>query len=345
MPIDEADKRASVNRLLAEARRRCAACGHNLPNPEGPPDCPECGLRGVPADYRRQVWQAVDSGKWFFSSLWAPLRKRAPGWWWALDRERDFRRSLNRAGLCALIATAMILGCGAVCDGLVVQTSTQYFHTDVSGARIDSGVFIYVTGFGGRFCRYEDHIDEDVYSKGLRAPTTVTTNRLRFEPSWTFLSFCCPIVAWALAAWAGPGLIGLRFRMRRRLPDFARVPRTIIAAANYEAHRLIHMAILVGIGMGIEVFLRYEFLTDSFRSSLPPEYRLGRDLAVVGVAVLTAAGWIGSLLSDRTRQLVRSPWHATGIIVVYGVVLPLLTGAAAVAMVIAVRGEPVMTPF
>jgi len=60
--------------------RPCLACGYDLFGLGDEPRCPECGLLNIPQGYRRQVWELVDSGKWFFSGPFAFFRKRPPGW-------------------------------------------------------------------------------------------------------------------------------------------------------------------------------------------------------------------------------------------------------------------------
>ena len=114
--------------LPPETPRHCLACGYNLFGLGEEPRCPECGLRHVPSVYREQVWELVDSGKWFFSGFFTPWRKRLPGWWWALDRPGDLRRSFRFAVVRVLISTVLILVFVAAADAVRIEITWRYAY-------------------------------------------------------------------------------------------------------------------------------------------------------------------------------------------------------------------------
>jgi len=95
------------------------------------------------------------------------------------------------------------------------------------------------------------------------------------------------------------------------------LPHTIIASSNYESHRLLYLSIVVAIWMVADAALRVTVFARS-----PMSLSVVWLLLVLTVTVLGAAGWIGPLRSDYTRQLVRSRLHAARIVVMYAVILP-----------------------
>ena len=300
--------------------RRCVACGYDLRGSGDEPRCPECGLLNIPAGYRQQVWDLVDSGRWFFSGFFAPFRKRLPGWWWALDRERDVRRSF-RAVLRNVVVVALIVTvCGALGDAVEVEVSERDIYTDASGANIECGGFAHASRLLGRSAWYEHdfcyrHPDSKTQARFV-SHGRVAESSVKFDPSWGFVEPCVGIVLWAILVWAIPTTIGLLSQVRRNLPAFARAPRTILAAANYESHRMVFFAAAVGIWMIAERMLSVQ----------SPEggSEVCRVLGLYAITVYGGVGWIGGLRSDYTHQLIRSPFHAGRIIIMYALLLPWL---------------------
>ena len=113
-----------------EASRVCVACGYSLYGLGEEPRCPECGLVNIPEAYRKQVWELIDSRRWFFSTMFNPFAKRLPGWWWALDRPGDVRRSFKFAAVHILASVLLIFAFAAIADSFVIKTTTVYSVPD-----------------------------------------------------------------------------------------------------------------------------------------------------------------------------------------------------------------------
>lgn len=305
----------------AETARRCVACGYNLYGLGDEPRCPECGLLNIPSGYRQQVWDLVDSRRWFFSSFFGLFQKRPPGWWWALDRPGDVKRSCRFAGCCTIVAAIMILGFGCLADSLRVEVTTRCSYpdpNDPAGPMIDAGERVYVCGMGGSVREYHDDGGyAALYAPGLGL-TCTTTSRPSFKPAFQFIPACGTFFVWVFSIWAGPAMVGLWTQIRKGLPDFARPPRTILAASNYESHRLLYLSIGFAIWTVVDAALRVTV----FAGKSPVFLSMMWLLLVLTVTAVGAAGWIGPLRSDYTRQLVRSRLHAARIVVMYAVILP-----------------------
>ena len=61
---------------------------------------------------------------------------------------------------------------------------------------------------------------------------------------------------WALLVWGIPTLVGLGTQIRKGMPPFARPPRTIVAAANCEAHRVTYLAVVLTLAGGVFWWIR-----------------------------------------------------------------------------------------
>ena len=85
---------------------------------------------------------------------------------------------------------------------------------------------------------------------------TSVTSKVRLEPSFEGILFTLVLYVWAIFVWACPSLIGIWTQIRKGLPEFAKAPRTIIAASNYEAHRLTYLAIVMLAGMACDAGVR-----------------------------------------------------------------------------------------
>ncbi len=303
----------------AEAARRCLACGYNLYGLGDEPRCPECGLRNIPEGYRRQVWELVDSGRWFFSGMFRPFQKRLPGWWWSLDREGDLRRSFHVAGRNVLIAFIVIVPGAVIGDAIRPQATTRYSYPDPSnptGPWLTAGDSVWTTGLLGIGWEYSDTVNWDI----LRTPSGWSASRsVRpiWKPSFGSLWVAAAFLWWAIWTWVGPALVGLLTQIRKGLPDFARAPQTIMAAANYESHRLVYLSAVMGLGMATEVALRLGLVS----ASVGGYHGAWTGLCAL-VVTFAALGWVGPLRSDYTRQLIRSRFHAARVVVMYAFFLP-----------------------
>lgn len=109
-----------------ENPRMCVACGYNLYGLGEDLRCPECGLINLPDGIRKQTWEFVDARSWFFSSMFSPLKKRPAGWWWALDREGDVRRSV-RILIRNLVLTILIIVTGMCLNNTFVVVKTTHY--------------------------------------------------------------------------------------------------------------------------------------------------------------------------------------------------------------------------
>ena len=132
----------------------------------------------------------------------------------------------------------------------------------------------------------------------------------------------------AFWVWLAPAVVGIWTQIRNGLPDFARAPRTIIAAANYEAHRLVYIGWAWLGAYVLDVVLRLTLLRTT--TGWYDYWAMGFTLPL---PLLVLANWIGPLRSDYTRQLIRSRWHAVRIFVMYVLVLPTLLMLSAVVVV------------
>jgi len=314
------------------AERRCVACGYNLFGLGEEPRCPECGLRNIPSGFRQQVWDLVDSGKWFFSGFFTPFAKRPPGWWWALDRPGDVKRSFKVAGRNVLIAAILILVAGVIADSILLETVTTYTYldsTDPTALPKDAGTY---GGVFGLAATYKDRwwdIDGAYFAPTAYGGTQSTRTRTFVEFSYKSIIPGLIATGWVFWVWATPALVGLWTQIRKGLPKFAHAPQTIIAAANYESHRLPYVALLIVFWM---------LLDTSLRAIISPSgyVFLSGPISVAGFLLLTgsaALGWVGPLRSDYTKQLIRSRWHAARVLIMYALVFPWVMTILSMAIV------------
>lgn len=316
--------------VLPNDHRSCLGCGYSLLGLGTEPRCPECGLLNIPDAYRRQVWELVDSGKWFFSGFFSPFRKRLPGWWWALDRDGDLKRAGKAAcrntAIALLIVIASYVGADA-CTLEVVTKWTSYAASDPTGPPHFESSYVRLMGH----CP-NHHTSREFASGALPRVPFVTkqtqSSRWFFSLRWHGLVHSLIICSWLVFLWTVPAMVGLWTQIRKGLPPYARAPRTILAATCYETHRLIYFAVVLAMLVCVETALR---------PALWGFVGIGRWRWVVAAYFLIfvtqgafgAASWIGPVRSDYTQQLIRSRWHAFRFIVMYGLILPgALAGAA-----------------
>ncbi len=323
-PIDDASEAPAAPE--SGRPRQCVACGYLLFGLGDEPRCPECGLVNIPEGFRRQVWELVDSGKWFFSGFFSPFRRRLPGWWWALDRPGDVRRSVRfaamRVAVCGMILFAAIMG--AECIRLQM-THASCVSTDDPGVFLVKGV-AWEYGFLGWYRSGHDLPDRPAEPGECSAWPNLqwkTGKDVRWVWSAEGIRPALYIWVWIVATWAGPAAVGIWTQIRRGLPSFARAPRTILAASMYESHRLIYLALAILLWAGLEVLYRARLFDGTV---LPFPARIPGFLVPVSLFLLItlfgAAGWAGPVRSDYTRQLIRSRFHAGRIIVMYAIILP-----------------------
>jgi hypothetical protein len=145
------------------------------------------------------------------------------------------------------------------------------------------------------------------------------------------------LVSWAFWVWAAPTFIGIWTQIRKGLPRFARAPRTIIAAGNYESHRLLYVAVLIVLWMVLHTLLRtavpgvYLPFNAAGLMSFLPYFCTG--VGLLCVAGIAAGGWIGPLRSDYTKQLIRSRWHAARVLIMYALVFPWIMAILCMAII------------
>lgn len=126
--------------------------------------------------------------------------------------------------------------------------------------------------------------------------------------------------------WFLPATAGILSQVRKGLPAHARPRRTIFCATLYEAHRLVHLALVVVIGVAVNTLLRY-FQPGSYHTATSA-------LALYGALfIFGSAAWIGPLRSDYTRQLIQSRLQAFRIVVFYAPLLFWLWLALIVAFI------------
>jgi len=311
--------------------RPCLACGYDLSGHGEEARCPECGLLNIPEGYRRQVWELVDSGKWFFSGPFSFFRKRPPGWWWALDRPDDRRRATLRFIRSVGLASLIVIVAAFIASFVAVEETTY-----IAARRANESFAFYETTC---VSRYDWFGVETVIVPGSSVPKGLViqpgellvtrTARVVWAPDWgsvpktlVVASIC---IVWMLLSWAGPALVGLATQLRKGLPSFARPPRTILGAACLESHRLLYVGAACALMIG---FVEFALLSEILATPLSWPRRVslltltGMVGALVFMILFAAAGWISPLRSDYTRQLIRSRFHAGRIILMYAVFFP-----------------------
>ncbi|UCE60395.1 MAG: hypothetical protein JSU63_01335 [Phycisphaerales bacterium] len=328
--------REGAKEASSEPERFCLACGYNLRGLGDEPRCPECGLLNIPEGLRKQVWDLVDSGKWFFSGMFRPFEKRLPGWWWALDREGDIRRSYKFAAKNVLAAALIVLAASWTAGACVMRITAYYasFDTDnLDGPPVAEATDVSYLGVGlmGIGQTAESEPDwSSLYGRGQSVKQRYAT-RLMFKPSRDGMILGGGLLLWMVILWCGPAYVGISTQIRKGLPEFARAPRTLTAAANYESHRLVYLSIFIAVCLGIEVSLRRTINLSSPQSFVT--YGASLILLLAAMVAFGAAGWVGPLRSDYTKQLVRSRLHAARIILMYAVLLPSLLTFGIISLV------------
>jgi hypothetical protein len=318
-----------------ETVRACVACGYNLFGLGDEPRCPECGLRNIPDEFRRQVWELVDSGKWFFSGPLALFRKRPPGWWWALDRPGDLRRSLKAVARNAVIAAAILFAGTAIGSSIAVETTMTFRVWNLDDP---TGAIIYqtsrITRDGLVRSGWETVKEPDfapVFQQTHTFGTSTASRVVAIPPDKMVLPVALSMALWLALTWVGPVFVGLVTQIRKGLPEFARPPLTIVAAGAYESHRLIWASAASAFALIIAAFAFARAVPSAFRF-LPADLLL---IAIPVVAVLfPAIGWVAPLRTDYTKQLIRSRGHAARIVVMYALLFPVLTTWALVMLVL-----------
>jgi len=318
------------------AERYCLGCGYNLTGLGEEPRCPECGLLNIPQGYREEVWRLVDSGKWFFSSFFGPFKKRVPGWWWALDRPGDVRRSWKAVAINVLLAAAILSAACLTADLFKLQITfhrSLYDPNSPERKQVDVPDSMWLMGPTGEHFEPQTQREDkavveiaEAWRKGWRMNFT-ETRRIVVHPRADVLLYFGPhILLLIMLIWAYPATVGLFTQIRKGLPPFAMARRTIVSAANYESHQMIYMAILAGIliaGLGAAR------LNGCFDGPWVRE-QLSMTALYGCIGLFGMARWIGPVRSDYTRQLIQSQFHAARIVVLYALILPWATTLAAV---------------
>ena len=317
-----------------EQARKCISCGYNLRGLGEEPRCPECGLLNIPEGLRRQVQEAVDAKPWFFSAFSNPFGKRLPGWWWSLDRQGDVGRSFKFAGAHILVCLLIVVGLGIIPNSIVVDSTTHYFLTDPDDPSLEEavGMQLVVIGVANSMLDSRETLDENRFYTSSSTRISATS-KTRLEVSLESLLFSFGLYVWAISVWACPSHIGIWTQIRKGLPEFAKAPRTIIAASNYEAHRLTYLAIVMVAGMACDAGVRITLYSGGWswaRHQTAEMCFLVLSVSVVAFAVLE---WIGPIRSDYTRQLIRSWFHGLRILLMYALFFPGILALAFAALV------------
>ncbi|MFQ5491590.1 MAG: hypothetical protein ACE5GE_12800 [Phycisphaerae bacterium] len=134
---------------------------------------------------------------------------------------------------------------------------------------------------------------------------------------------------WVFAVffWLVPALVGIWTQIRAGLPSFARAPRTIIAAANYEAHRLIYLGLVIVVAIGAEASLRILTMNGN-----PRLYAAGSVVLFWTTFSYGALSWAGAIRSDYRSQLIQSRRHAVRFVLMYGFFFPFPLAGIVVAL-------------
>ena len=308
----------------------CLYCGYNLTGHADGARCSECGMVSVPAALREEVWGLADSRRRLWVLMARPFVKFPPGWWWALDRPGDVRRSTRTLAVNLALCAAIVFGVFIAADVVVVEQTESFAYYDQAAP--DSGmrwVKDRVTQFGWLCQRNPVPMPAGqpavIRTDDLpfRSPVlrVVETFRITWVRSADGVWYGVIAFAWLVVVWGFVAQVGLWTQIRRGLPEFARLPHTIVAAANLQSCKLAFLAGFVAAAVAAELPLRYACLTGHHSHAY--------DLALCGlfaiVALAAAVSWVGALRSDYTHQLIRSRLHAARIILMYAVVLPTVT--------------------
>ncbi|MCO6436890.1 MAG: hypothetical protein J5J06_07370 [Phycisphaerae bacterium] len=322
----------TISHNIASDDRRCLACGYMLRGLGPEPRCPECGLINIPEEFRRQVWDLVDSGRWFFSGFFRPFRKRPPGWWWALDRPGDVRHSWEHAAANVLISLLIIAAVVGVADGWCYRVNDygllslpvgepgppEPLHLSISVVSLTHSRRM------ADWCKWRAF---DSFSDDQNLLFSFTYVAWVWSPSWQSALPVMPLVAWVWLVWVFPAFAGVSTQIRKDLPAFARAPRTIVAAANYESHRMIYLAIVVSASAVLSAWIiaSVDIASQTLGGFAPasfPKYAIVAPILPVLLLLFAAFNWIGPLRSDYTRQLIQGRWHAARIILMYVLFFP-----------------------
>ncbi len=336
-PFDEHTAGAPV-----ETVRACVACGYNLYGLGDEPRCPECGLRNIPDEFRRQVWELVDSGKWFFSGPFALFRKRLPGWWWAMDRPGDLRKSLWFLAKNMSIALLITIATWGAATAIVVEVTNHYASyeiNDPSRKTVFEDDQVFYVGLSPSEALQGKELNwSELYGRTQSRNWTVTPkSRVMVVPNWRALPAALLFVLWIFLVWVVPLFVGLITQLRKGLPSFAKPPLTILVAGAYESHRAIYTSLALAL---VLVAVTYQVVTPG-ATTTPSRwlYWLFELLPFFLVPLYAALGWIGPLRSDYTLQLIRFPFHAGRIIVMYALLFPLLLAWVVVQLIFLVQND------
>ncbi|MHC5108495.1 MAG: hypothetical protein ACYTHJ_01295 [Planctomycetota bacterium] len=313
--------------------RRCVACHYTLDGLGDEPRCPECGLLNIPDEYRKAVWKHVDKHSILLSPVLNPVAKRLPGWWWALDREKDLslamRRSCLHVGITALLLLATFVAADAFRER--ITTTITWNDPELGRQRAVYGSETYglvgdMREFDSRSRSLEDLVGKprtEFRKIGLRMQYAATTEVIMPK---AIPSLWGVMVGLLVATWLTPATVGIWTQIRKGLPAYARPTRTVIAASLLESHRLVYGACLFPLFLAIDGILRLDGVSQPSYA-----YARGATMVLIGLPIVLASlGWIGPLRSDYTRQLIRSRKHAVRIILMYvvffGTIFGLLLG-------------------
>jgi len=316
--------------------RKCLACGYNLFGLGDEPRCPECGLLNIADGYRRQVWELVDSRRWFFSGPFALFGKRLPGWWWALDRPGDLRKSLRFLVINMCIASAITIAAWGAASSIAVEITNHYASYDIndpSRKPLYEDDHVFYIGFRPNESLRGKELNWSQLFGQTRGLTVTTKSRVIVTPNWRAMPTALPVALWIILVWATPVFVGLITQLRKGLPSFARPPTTIFVAGSYESHRAIYTSIAIALVLGVLTYHQLTLGATGISSRwvswlmdlLPP----------IPVFLYASLGWMGPLRSDYTKQLIRSPFHAGRIVLMYALVFPPLLAGMLVKLVLA----------
>ena len=315
---------------MTDRAPRCLYCGYNLTGLEDGARCPECGMVSVPAAFRREVWDLVDSPRRLWGLMARPIAGYPPGWWWALDRPGDVGRSVRTLARNAALSLIIVLSAAVAVDSVVVEETrvAQLYDQADSRAKtlwwnesvIPHRLLNRITDERSTWSN-SNFWGGDAYER-VRSPArrTIVSYRVLWDWSAGALWQGVAAFAWLLLVWAYVAQVGLWTQIRKGLPEFARPPRTIVAAANLQSCKLVFLAVLAVLGCAVEVASRYACAGRGLHG-----YELALWGVGAGLALAAATMWIGALRSDFTRQLIRSPIHTGRIVLMYAVALPALT--------------------
>ena len=220
----------------------CLYCGYDRTGLDEDRRCPECGLRSVPEEFRRETQAVFDSRRRLYREGLRWFSKHPPGWFWSLDRPGDLRRSVWLVGmnivLCLLIINAGVI-LGDLCWLRIVHEGAWYNPTDPAAPVVAAYRHTAYLGFAFRV-RSEDAYNFDQWRDqppGYALRWSLTARPIwNGSPRWHPVALIVP--TWLVMVYVFLAFGGICSQLRKGLPSYARPLTSVTVAVNAASCRL-----------------------------------------------------------------------------------------------------------